>query len=99
MLLGNIIKKPIITEKSLRDAARGIFTFEVDKKASEYQVKKEVETLFKVHVTKITSANFKGKKRLVGKKRVPVYGPARKKIWVKLKPEEKIDLFETGERK
>lgn len=99
MVIANLIKKPVITEKSLRDAARGIFTFEVDKQASKNQIRKEVESLFKVHVKKITSANFKGKKRLVGRRRMPVYDSDRKKAWVKLAAAEKIDLFEVGERK
>lgn len=99
MAIATIIKKPIITEKSLADAGMGIFTFEVDKNANKYQIREKIENLYKVHVQKITSANFKGKKRLVGKKRSPVYGPDRKKAWVKLAQSEKIDLFEVGERK
>ena len=99
MISANIIKKPINTEKSLQDANRGIFTFEVDKEAHKVQIKKTIENLFKVHVIKITSATIKGKKRLVGKKRLPVKGADRKKVWVKLKAGEKIDLFELGEKK
>lgn len=99
MIIANIIKKPIITEKSLRDARSGIFTFEVDKNANKREIREKIENLYKVHVKKITSANFKGKKRLVGKKRSPIYEPDRKKAWVKLAPNEKIDLFDVGERK
>lgn len=95
----NIIRKPIITEKSLADAQSGVFTFEVDKEANKYQIKEAVDHLFKVHVKKVTTANYKGKKRMVGRKRTPVYEPDRKKAWVKLAPSEKIDLFEVGERK
>ncbi len=99
MISANIITKPIITEKSLQDANRGIFTFEVDKEAHKEHLKRTIEYLFKVHVKKITSATIKGKKKLVGKKRLPVYGPDRKKVWVKLAVGEKIDLFELGEKK
>lgn len=99
MISANILTKPIITEKSLQDANRGIFTFEVDKEAHKGQLKKTIEYLFKVHVKKITSATIKGKKKLVGKKRLPVYSPDRKKVWVKLAAGEKIDLFELGEKK
>lgn len=99
MLIANIIKKPIITEKSLSDARSGIFTFEVDKNANKFQIREKIEELFNVHVKKITSATFKGKKRMSGKKRTPVYKPDRKKAWVKLLPTEKIDLFEVGEKK
>lgn len=99
MITTGIIKKPIITEKSLRDAQMGVFTFEVDKNANKNQIKTNIEALFKVHVKEVRSANFHGKKRLVGKKRTPVAQPDRKKAWVKLAPNEKIDLFEIGEKK
>lgn len=99
MISINIVKRPIITEKSLMDARSGIFTFEVDREANKNQIRDAVEKLFKVHVKKITTATFKGKKRLVGKKRMPVESPDRKKAWMKLAKEEKIDLFEVGERK
>lgn len=99
MAIPNIIQKPIITEKSLQDARNGIFTFGVDKKSNKYQIKEAMEKLFKVHVVKVKSANFKGKKRLVGKKRMPIHDPDRKKAWVQLASGEKIDLFEVGERK
>lgn len=99
MILSNIIQRPVITEKSLRDASIGIFTFEVNLSASKKEVRKTIESLYKVHVKKITSAHLKGKKRLVGKKRTPVFRPSRKKVWVKLAPSEKIDLFEIGEKK
>jgi len=99
MTLSNIIKKPVITEKSLKDAQKGVFTFEVDRRVNKYQIKDSIEKLFKVHVIKVKSSNFKGKKRLVGKMRTPIYDPDRKKAWVQLASGEKIDLFETGERK
>lgn len=99
MIITNIIQKPIITEKSLKDAGMGIFTFEVDKNANKNQIREKIENLYKVHVKKVTTANFKGKKRLVGKKRTPVYEADRKKAWIKLAPSEKIDLFEIGEKK
>lgn len=94
-----ILKKPVITERSLADAQKGIFTFEVDKKVNKYQIKEAIEKSFKVHVVKVKSANFKGKKRLAGRKRMPVYDPDRKKAWVYLAKGEKIDLFETGDKK
>lgn len=94
-----IIKKPVITEKSLRDARSGVFTFIVDKRAAKTEIKKEIREMFKVHVRKITTCVIKGKKRLVGRKRRPVYEPDVKKARVKLNPGEKIDLFEVGEGK
>ena len=97
MELNIIIKKPIITEKSLKDATDGYFTFEVDRKAQKSQIRQAIEKMFKVHVTAISTAIAKGKKRLVGKKRMAVVSPCKKKAKVKLLKGEKIDLFEVGQ--
>ena len=94
-----IIKKPIITEKSFAEAQNGVFTFAVDKDANKGQIKKAIEDLFKVHVKSVATALVKGKKRLVGKKRLPVYEANWKKARVVLAKGEKIDLFEVGEKK
>lgn len=99
MKIDMIIKKPLITEKSLKDAADGFFTFEVDRKANKPQIRQAVEKMFKVHVTAISTTNVKGKMRLVGKKRIAVTSPSRKKAVVKLQKGEKIELFEVGQTK
>ena len=99
MISDLIIKKAIITERSLLDAAKGIFTFEVSKESTKDQAKKAINKMFNVNVTAITSSILKGKTKLTGKKRIPVKKADSKKIRVKLKPGEKIDLFETGEKK
>jgi len=91
-----IIKKPIITEKSLYDAAAGIFAFEVDKNATKGKIKQAIEEMFKVHVKRLSTVITKGKKRLVGRKRIAIMEPAKKKARVKLQNGEKIDLFEVG---
>lgn len=94
-----IIKKPVITEKSFRDAQSGVCTFIVDKKASKQEIRKEVEEMFKVHVKRVATAVVRGKKRLSGRRRVPVCQSDVKKARVKLSAGEKIDLFEVGEKK
>lgn len=91
-----IIKKPLITEKSLKDAGRGIFTFEVDKSTNKIEIKKAVESYFKVHVVSVTTTVNKGKKKLVGKKRQVTTLPDTKKARVRLKKGERIELFEVG---
>lgn len=94
----SIIVKPIITEKSLRDANSGVFTFMVNKVASKLQIAQAVERIFNVHVKDVTTTKIKGKKRIVGRKRMVVHRPDAKKARVKLSSGEKIDLFETGEK-
>ncbi len=94
----SIIIKPIITEKSLRDVQKGIFTFAVFKNASKSQIRTSVEKMFNVHVESITTVKIKGKKVTAGRKRMKVLKPDTKKARVKLSKGEKIDLFETGEK-
>jgi large subunit ribosomal protein L23 len=94
-----IIKRPLITEKSLKDASVGVFTFEVLKSCDKKQAKKEIEKMFNVHVVRIATSIKKGKVHTVGKKRNVVRKPDIKKVFVKLKTGEKIDLFEVGQAK
>ena len=96
MISSIIINKPVITERSLKDAQNGIFTFKAALKSNKIEVAKEIERLFKVHVAGITSEIIKGKKKFVGKKRAAKYGKDTKKVRVKLVKGEKIDLFEIG---
>lgn len=99
MTISFIIKRPIITEKSLSDVQNGVFTFEVDKKATKIQVKKSIEEMFNVHVQAVRTVRRKGKKRLIGKRRQIIYGADIKIARVKLASDEKIDLFEVGGKK
>lgn len=96
--MNKIFKKVLVSEKSYQDAARGKFSFVVDKKTSKEAVAKAVETLFKVNVQKANSMNYIGKtkqtKRKAGKRN------DWKKVVLTLSPGQKIDLFEIeGEEK
>ena len=62
----DIIKKPIITEKSSSDIQEGKYTFEVSKKATKVDIAKAVEKLFEVKVLKVNTISVKGKEKRVG---------------------------------
>ena len=62
----DIIKKPIITEKSSSDIQEGKYTFEVNKKATKVDIAKAVEKLFEVKVLKVNTISVKGKEKRVG---------------------------------
>jgi large subunit ribosomal protein L23 len=84
---------PVLTEKSLGLAGKGQYTFLVDVGASKGEIKKAVEGVFGVSVTKIRTIRTRpiSRKNLRGRK---VYKKAIKKALVTLKKDEKIDLFE-----
>lgn len=95
MTLAYILKRPIITEKSMSESAQNRYTFEVDKKASKGQIKKVVEEIFAVEVLSVKTAKIAGKRRRVGKFRREVRRADRKKAIIEVKQGQKIDLFET----
>ena len=93
MNINNIILKPKVTEKSLTEAKKGVFAFDVSINASKYQVKQAVETLFKVHVVSLTSLVRKGKVKRVGKRQKLKTKPNTKCMFITLKKDERIDVF------
>ena len=64
----DIIKAPIITEKSANIASNErTYVFKVDVKANKSQIKDAIEKIFKVKVTSVRTMNVKPKKRRVGR--------------------------------
>ena len=62
-----IIKAPVITEKSQAAQAEGKYTFKVDPKATKLEIKAAVEKIFNVKVTDVSTMNVKPKKRRDGR--------------------------------
>ncbi|AJA49729.1 50S ribosomal protein L23 [Clostridium pasteurianum DSM 525 = ATCC 6013] len=89
----DIIRKPIITEKSMAEMSDKKYTFAVDVHANKSQIKRAVEEVFGVKVEDVKTANILGKTKRVG---VHVGKRADyKKAIVKLTAESKaIEFFE-----
>lgn len=94
MDINNIILRPIISEKSTQDAAKGKFTFGVALAASKPKIKKAIGNAFKVTVVSLKTRIMKGKTKRAGARRTEVLGSSWKKATVQLAPEQKIDLFD-----
>ena len=62
-----IIKAPVITEKTNNLASANVYVFKVDKSANKTEIKQAIEKIFKVHVKEIRTLNVKPKKRRVGR--------------------------------
>ena len=88
----DIVKRPIITEKSYGLMNEGKYTFEVDKKANKLEVKQACEKLFDVKVEKVNIMNVRPKKRRVGK--YTGLTPSMKKAIVTLAEGQTIQQFE-----
>jgi large subunit ribosomal protein L23 len=88
----NIIIRPLITEQGMHFAnVKGMYSFEVNKKANKQQIKKAVENIYSVKVDKVRTANRKGKYRRRGG--TAGMTAAWKKAVVFLEPDYHIDLF------
>lgn len=86
----DILKRPVITEKSSEAMAEDKYTFDVDVRANKTHVKIAVEEIFDVKVANVNIINYKPKKKRMG--RYQGYTNKRRKAIVTLK-EGQIDLF------
>ena len=90
----DIIRRPILTEKSYAGIAAKTYTFEVAKSANKVEIKKAVEEVFGVKVEKVTTVTVKGKLKRQG--RYEGYTPDYKKAIVQLKADSKsIEFFDS----
>ncbi len=86
----DIIKGPIMTEKSTALASNNVITFSVDVKANKTQIKQAIEKVFNVSVESVNTINVRPKKKRVGK--YSGYTNKMKKAIVKLKEGSSIEL-------
>lgn len=88
----DILKKPLVTEKSTSLLKDNKYTFVVDPEANKTEIKQAVESIFKVKVEKVNTINVKGKTKrvrgIIGKT------PDSKKAIVTLRRGDKIEIYE-----
>lgn len=78
----NILIRPLVTEKSMKDAAKSRYTFAVSKDSKKSQIMKMVADLFNVKPVTISTITIPGKS---------------KKAIVTLAAGQKIDVFDVTE--
>ena len=88
----DIIKRPIITEKSALFAEKAVYTFEVSKDANKVEIKKAIEEIFNVKVVAIRTVNVHRKAKRM--QRYEGFKSAYKKAIVRLEPGQTIKEFE-----
>lgn len=86
----DIIKAPVITEKSQIALNEGKYTFKVDPKANKTEIRCAIEKIFNVKVESVRTINEKPKKKRVG--RYTGLTNRSKKAIVTLKDGGTIDL-------
>ncbi|MFA5055440.1 MAG: 50S ribosomal protein L23 [Dehalococcoidia bacterium] len=92
MQILEILKRPVITEKSTSQQEKSIYTFEVAKSASKQQIKEAVELAFNVNVVRVNVITMPAKWRGPGRRRSQL-SPWKKAV-VTIKQGQKIEYFE-----
>lgn len=88
-----ILIKPVLTEKSIRLAENGIYTFLVETTATKTQIKEVIKNQFSVDPISVNTSRLKSSIRR--SRRTGKYQKikAKKKAFVTLKPKQTIELF------
>ena len=84
------ILSPTVTEKGTFLSEQNKVVFRVPRKANKVNLKKNIEKIFKVNVTKINIINKQSRKKITRGKKVKVAG--YKKAIITLKKGQSIDL-------
>lgn len=66
-MIGSVLKSFYVSEKAARLMEVNQYTFNVVPSANKHEVKKQVEKMFNVHVTKVAMLNMPKKSRNVGR--------------------------------
>ena len=90
MNLYDKILSPIVTEKSTNLSEQNKIVFKVPREANKLNLKKNIEKIFKVNVTKINIINKQNRRKIVRGRKVKVKG--YKKAIITLKKGQSIDL-------
>ena len=88
----DVLRRPVITEKSTVLTETGKYVFEVAKGSTKPQIAEAVEKAFKVNVTAVNVMTVAGRSRRMGRRVVQT--PKWRKAVVTLKPGDKIAFFE-----
>ncbi|GAK43062.1 50S ribosomal protein L23 [Paenibacillus urinalis] len=90
----DIIKRPVITERTADMMADLKYVFEVDIRANKTEIKAAVEEIFNVKVKNVNTLRVPGKLKRYG--RYSGYTPEWKKAFVTLTPDSKaLEFFES----
>ena len=87
----DVLKKPVLTEKSLTLLQENKYTFDVDVNANKIEIRNAVEKMFNVKVESVNVMNVRPKTKRVG--RYTGKTNRRRKAIVKLAEGQSLDLY------
>ena len=89
---GEVLIRPVISEKSYEQIAQNQYTFKVHKDAHKTQVRQAVEQLFDVKVERVNIVKVRSKPKRRG--RILGTKPGWKKAVVHLRKGDSIEIFQ-----
>jgi len=90
-----VLKKPVVTEKSMKLADKNLYTFEVAASADKKSVARAVSERFGVKVLAVKIVNIKGKLKMQRRVRKSYKLSDTKKAVVQVEKGKKLSIFET----
>ena len=90
--LDAVIISPRLTEKSVQQGEQNVYTFEVQRDATKYQVRDAVKALYNVTPVKVNIVNKAPAKRMVGSRGRAKHVKGMKKAYVYLAKGDSINL-------
>lgn len=87
----DLIKYPVITEKSCRLIEKNKYTFDVDKKLTKSQIKIILENLFKINIISVNTHLPPIKKKRLGLKQG--YKVRYKRVIITIQSNQQIPIF------
>ena len=91
----DIIIAPVISEKSYDQLEENVYVFKVNTSTSKPEIRRAVETIFEVTVTKVNTLNRKGKVRRNRRSNTVGKRADTKRAIVTLAEGDSIKIFET----
>jgi large subunit ribosomal protein L23 len=90
-----VLKRPILSEKSTMLGDKGQYVFEVATSANKIEIRKAIEERYNVGVTNVRTITVKPKQKVQLTRRGYVQGKTtlRKKAIITLRPGQKIDVI------
>jgi large subunit ribosomal protein L23 len=90
----DVIRRPVVSEKSYALLDRGVYTFIVAPDANKTTIRHAVESIFGVNVVKVNTLNRPGKRKRNRKQQTFGKRPDTKRAIVTLAEGQSIPIFE-----
>ena len=88
-----VIRKPVVTEKSMANQQKSVYTFIVSPDATKPEVKQSVEKAFNVKVEEVRTVKVKGKYKRMKNQLLQGKRKDWKKAYVTLKEGFRLDII------